>query len=104
VQVSMGTIVDRTQEHLGVLDGGVIAMRKLLLDLVKDLQDGKEPKAATDPEVFAGVRGVSLMRPNDVPYETLVQEVLDRIEQTRKRLDAMRIQEGLAPAMAGASE
>src|SRR5581483_1478846 len=55
VQVSMGTIVDRTQEHLGVIDVGIIEMRRLLLDLVKDMQAGKAPLAATNPEVFDGV-------------------------------------------------
>jgi phthalate 4,5-dioxygenase len=40
---SMGSIFDRSQEHLGVSDKAVIAVRKFLLTTVKALQDGKEP-------------------------------------------------------------
>jgi hypothetical protein len=65
-------------------------MRKLLLDLVRDLEQGKEPEAALNPEVFAGVRGLSLMRPNDVTYEDCVAEVLRRIDETRQKLETMR--------------
>ena len=90
VQVSMGTTVDRTQEHLAIIDTGIIAMRKLLLDLVRDFEQGKEPEAAINPEVFAGVRGLSLMRPNEVTYEDCVAVVLQRIEETREKLEAMR--------------
>jgi phthalate 4,5-dioxygenase oxygenase subunit len=90
VQVSMGTIVDRTQEHLAIIDSGIIEMRKLLLDLVRDLERGKEPEAALNPEVFAGVRGLSLMRPNDATYEDCVAEVLRRIDETRQKLETMR--------------
>jgi phthalate 4,5-dioxygenase len=40
---SMGSIFDRSREHLGVSDKAVIAVRKFLLAAVKDLQQGKEP-------------------------------------------------------------
>lgn len=40
---SMGAIFDRSKEHLGVSDKAVIAVRKFLLNAVKDLQEGKEP-------------------------------------------------------------
>ncbi|MGH7823647.1 MAG: Rieske 2Fe-2S domain-containing protein [Candidatus Binatia bacterium] len=40
---SMGPIVDRNKEHLGVSDKAVIAVRKLLLSSVKALQDDSEP-------------------------------------------------------------
>lgn len=40
---SMGSIFDRSQEHLGVSDKAVIAVRKFLLTTVKALQAGKEP-------------------------------------------------------------
>jgi phthalate 4,5-dioxygenase len=39
---SMGSIFDRSKEHLGVSDKAVIAVRKCLLNTVKALQDGKE--------------------------------------------------------------
>ncbi|HEY6998892.1 MAG TPA: Rieske 2Fe-2S domain-containing protein [Candidatus Binatia bacterium] len=40
---SMGAIFDRSQEHLGVSDKAVIAVRRFLLNTVKELQNGKEP-------------------------------------------------------------
>ena len=40
---SMGSIFDRSREHLGVSDKAVIAVRKFLLTTVKDLKEGKEP-------------------------------------------------------------
>jgi hypothetical protein len=40
---SMGAIYERRREHLGVSDTAVIALRKFLLNAVRDFQDGKEP-------------------------------------------------------------
>jgi len=40
---SMGTIVDRSKEHLGTSDIAVIAIRKFLLQCVKALDRGQEP-------------------------------------------------------------
>ena len=40
---SMGPIFDRSREHLGVSDKAVIAVRKYLIDTVKEFQAGKEP-------------------------------------------------------------
>ena len=40
---TMGPIYDRSREHLGVSDKAVIAVRKYLINTVKDFQDGKEP-------------------------------------------------------------
>jgi hypothetical protein len=44
VQESMGPIYDRTREHLGTSDKAVIAMRRLLLDVIREASsDGAEP-------------------------------------------------------------
>jgi phenylpropionate dioxygenase-like ring-hydroxylating dioxygenase large terminal subunit len=40
---SMGAIFDRSKEHLGVSDKAVIAVRKRVLDSIKELQQGSEP-------------------------------------------------------------
>lgn len=40
---SMGPIYDRTKEHLGYSDKTVIALRKVLLQAVKAVQEGREP-------------------------------------------------------------
>ncbi|MBV9581850.1 MAG: aromatic ring-hydroxylating dioxygenase subunit alpha [Chloroflexi bacterium] len=43
VQESMGSIFDRSQEHLGSSDVAIIAARKLLLQACDDVERGQEP-------------------------------------------------------------
>ena len=40
---TMGPIYDRSREHLGFSDKTIIALRKMLLNSVRDLTEGKEP-------------------------------------------------------------
>jgi phthalate 4,5-dioxygenase len=68
---SMGAIFDRSQEHLGVSDKAVIAVRKFLLTAVKDLQDGKEPPhlaRETDRNWFPHVDCFAHLLPRDKPW------------------------------------
>ena len=51
VQESMGPIVDRSQEYLGPADRAIIAMRRLLLQAVKTVEDGGAPPA-TDTSYY----------------------------------------------------
>jgi hypothetical protein len=39
----MGPIYDRTKEHLGSADTAIIQMRRLLLDAVRDVAEGRDP-------------------------------------------------------------
>lgn len=49
---TMGSIFDRTREHLGVSDKGVIKVRQRILDTVRAFQRGEEPAhIITDPEL-----------------------------------------------------
>jgi phthalate 4,5-dioxygenase oxygenase subunit len=57
---SMGGIVDRTQEHLGTTDVAVIAARRRLLKMARDLEDGVEPVEALRPEIY-NVRAVDMV-------------------------------------------
>ena len=50
VTESMGTIGDRTKEHLGTTDRAVIRMRQKLINAAKDLANGIEP-ADVDPSL-----------------------------------------------------
>jgi phenylpropionate dioxygenase-like ring-hydroxylating dioxygenase large terminal subunit len=59
---SMGGIVDRREEHLGTTDAAVIAARRRLLKMARDLQDGIEPIAALKPETY-NVRAVDQVSP-----------------------------------------
>ena len=59
---SMGSISDRTQEHLGTSDTAIIAARRILLRAARELQEGIEPYAAAHPEVFH-VRALDAVSP-----------------------------------------
>jgi 5,5'-dehydrodivanillate O-demethylase len=43
VQESQGSICDRTKEHLGASDEGVIMLRRLFLDSIKAVEQGRDP-------------------------------------------------------------
>ena len=49
---SMGPVYDRSREHLGTIDGAVIHMRRLMIRLAKQLQQGIEPEILQHPEWF----------------------------------------------------
>jgi nitrite reductase/ring-hydroxylating ferredoxin subunit len=59
-QESMGAIYDRTREHLGSSDTAVIAMRRQLLGLARQLEAGVEPSMAARPELYR-VRSTSFV-------------------------------------------
>ncbi|MEK9658538.1 MAG: Rieske 2Fe-2S domain-containing protein [Chloroflexota bacterium] len=60
----MGAIVDRTTEHLGTSDAAVIALRRLFQGYVRDFQEGIEPPAASEPELF-NIRSWSALLPTE---------------------------------------
>ncbi len=66
---AMGPIVDRENEHLGTSDVAVIAARRKLIRMAKDLADGKEPELPHNPAAFN-------VRPIDV---TVSQDSLDAV-------------------------
>ena len=52
-QLTMGPIFDRTQEHLGTSDRGIIAVRRKLASRVRALQDrGELPPEPWAPDVY----------------------------------------------------
>jgi phenylpropionate dioxygenase-like ring-hydroxylating dioxygenase large terminal subunit len=53
IQDSQGGIVDRTREHLGATDIGIVRLRKLLLQQVRDSIAGKAPRALAHPQAYA---------------------------------------------------
>jgi phthalate 4,5-dioxygenase len=48
VQESQGTIADRSKEHLGTSDVAIIRMRRIMLDMARDFQQGKLPDILTN--------------------------------------------------------
>ncbi len=76
VQESMGPICDRTTEHLGSADLGVIAMRRRLLEAIHALaDDGQVPYEAQHPEAYR-VRSAAVVLPRDVPWEEGAAEAM----------------------------
>ena len=63
-QESMGPVNDRTTEHLGSSDTAIIAMRRRLYRLARELQQGIEPAAATQPDLYR-VRSVAFVIPRN---------------------------------------
>jgi hypothetical protein len=61
----MGRINDRTREHLGIGDTGIIRMRRRLLGAARALRDqGIEPPSASSPAAFR-VRSVGILVAKD---------------------------------------
>ena len=72
---SMGVIYDRTKEHLGTTDIVIIGMRRRLMKLAKELEQGTEPYAATHPEVYRR-RGVDLLLGRDERWEEKARDLM----------------------------
>lgn len=71
VTESMGPIVDRSQEHLGVGDTQIVALRQFLLKALRDLEEGRDPPGVVhDPEenVFPDLFIVDATLPAEAPW------------------------------------
>ncbi|HWG06167.1 MAG TPA: Rieske 2Fe-2S domain-containing protein [Beijerinckiaceae bacterium] len=55
LQEGMGPIVDRSLEHLGTSDRAIVTMRRLMLEAVGDVEQGKPPRGL-DPRSYRDVR------------------------------------------------
>jgi phenylpropionate dioxygenase-like ring-hydroxylating dioxygenase large terminal subunit len=67
---SMGEIVDRTWEHLAPSDVMITRVRRCILRAVQEFEKDKTlPATATDPAVFAGVRGGFFVEKSDVDWQ-----------------------------------
>jgi phenylpropionate dioxygenase-like ring-hydroxylating dioxygenase large terminal subunit len=73
VQDSQGYIADRTREHLGITDVGLLQFRKSVMEAARSLAAGTVP-----PSVFASdgycVRGGGWVAPVDMPLEDVMTE------------------------------
>jgi len=77
---SQGPIQDRTQEHLTSTDKAVVAARKLLLNAVKDVQEGREaPHVIRDPEMnhFSNIVVISKVVSSSVSAKDYVRQRQD---------------------------
>jgi phthalate 4,5-dioxygenase len=75
VQESMGPIYDRTQEHLGSADTAIIQMRRLLLEAVRDVAEGRDPVGSQGQG--SNVRPAQMYLPEDARWsETRLKDAL----------------------------
>jgi phthalate 4,5-dioxygenase oxygenase subunit len=71
---SMGTICDRSKEHLGTTDVGIIRFRRLMLRAAADLAaSGKRPPGV-DPATHR-IRSVAAILPESVAWQEAVKEL-----------------------------
>jgi hypothetical protein len=68
-----GPISDRTTEHLGSSDAGVIATRRRLMNQARDLQNGIEPPQPRNPGAYH-VRSLAIVAPRHVPWQDLMHQ------------------------------
>lgn len=77
LQISMGAISDRSDEHLVTGDIGISRVRRRLLQIARDIRDNNAPApAAQDPALYQ-VRGAAAMLPADASW-------IDATEYQRK--------------------
>ncbi len=77
VTEGMGPIQDRTQEYLGWSDKAVVATRKLLLNAIRDVQEGREaPHVERKPKLdrFAGLVVFSEVMPSSVDWRDYINK------------------------------
>jgi phthalate 4,5-dioxygenase len=72
IQDSQGLIADRSTEHLGPTDMGVIRFRRLILEAVRALENGGEPRPARHPEAYRVRAGGAIAR-SGVPLQDVMR-------------------------------
>ena len=68
-----GPISDRTREHLGASDTGVIATRRRLLSQARALEAGQEPPQPKQPAAYR-VRSMAEVAERGVAWQELMQQ------------------------------
>ena len=68
-----GPLSDRSREHLGASDLGVIATRRMLLKQLKALQKGQAPRQPHTPEAYH-LRSLALNAPRETAWQDLMRE------------------------------
>ena len=67
LQEGMGTVVDRTKEHLGTTDRAIIALRQTLLESLAIVESGGTPRAI-DPASYRNVRSIDRVIENGADW------------------------------------
>ncbi|HEY7065444.1 MAG TPA: Rieske 2Fe-2S domain-containing protein [Chloroflexota bacterium] len=72
---SMGPIVDRAHEHLGVSDVAVIRMRRRLLDAARALPSGADPPGLDPAIAYPALRSEERVIPRAAPWQAALDPV-----------------------------
>jgi phenylpropionate dioxygenase-like ring-hydroxylating dioxygenase large terminal subunit len=75
LQESMGPNVDRTKERLGTSDTAIIATRRLLLQEIRGLQEGREPQAAAQADAY-WVRSASVVAKREESFTDAAHDLM----------------------------
>jgi len=67
----MGPIVDRSLEHLGSTDRAIIALRRLIVEAIRTVQVGDNPRAV-DPESYRHVRAVDHLAESEAEIPAVI--------------------------------
>jgi phthalate 4,5-dioxygenase len=73
---SMGPIVNRSQEHLGTSDLAIIAARRRLLRVIRELQEGVEPDIAARGDAYR-VRSLDVVSTAENLHDVVAQHRAD---------------------------
>jgi hypothetical protein len=77
-----GPICDRSRERLGSSDTAIVAMRLVMLRMVRDLQRGVEPSVAANSAAF-GVRSAAALLPRAVAFEDVPERLGEKLTVVR---------------------
>ena len=81
---SQGAIQDRTREHLGTTDKGIVAYRKLLVEAIERSQSGQNALMMADPAVARALTGPASID-GIAPLQTWSQYWVDADLQRRRQ-------------------
>ena len=76
-QESMGTVVDRSREHLGMSDIAVIRMRRRMLENVARHEAGETPIGLTPGVPYGRIASEQRVIPMETPWQTVGAQALD---------------------------
>ena len=71
VTESMGSIYDRSREHLGTTDSAVIRMRRMLVSAAKNVAQGIDPPGVEPDMPYADIRSAERIITKDEDWRLL---------------------------------
>jgi phthalate 4,5-dioxygenase len=74
---TMEPVLDRTDEHLGTTDLAIVAVRRRLVEMARDLQRGIAPAVAQDGEIVHGASGFNVLS-RHAEFADVVAEVREQ--------------------------